>query len=91
MTAPVRTLGAHRSHKGLCTTPDVETFYWLPCATLTPLRDERGRLVTHVLFITSNRGGTIFCPECRAKPAGQRAIRWDPVTPSISNTEDLPF
>ena len=61
------TLGAWRRAKAIGTVPSIETRYWLPCFSqlAEPDRDESGRLVPHVYFITSNTEPHVRCPQCR--------------------------
>lgn len=61
------TLGAHRRAKAIGTTPWSETLYWLPCffQIAEPEKDEHGKLVPHVYFVTSNLAPHVRCPACR--------------------------
>ena len=69
-----KTLGAYRTHK-VSTSPNEETFYWLPCFTrVADTRTERGKLIPHCLFIVSNLDNHVLCPDCRERrTSGYRA------------------
>lgn len=74
-----KTLGAWRRSKAVSTIPTVETFYWLPCASVVP-----GVEWPHAFFITSNLQGSIRCPGCRG-------MKHDPRDAYKNDGQDLAF
>lgn len=70
---PPTTLGGTRPSKAFWAVPFLETWYWMPCLTRSPL--EEG-VDTHAHFLTSNLELHVRCPACQPRRSRMSEVPW---------------